>query len=249
MIRPSSWSSTQRLRRTEAPALAVRLRGPVDQLAALRSAASRVPCPHPNITRAPDRERSGAPVTAASWRLSGSGVGALAVVRALLLASATLASGLAHGSSYVDSLRESAREADVHPLRCAAATRNRRPRARAAQSRRVISTCTWRIDSITRWRRPSGATSRAGARDEGLHGALEVVAGQARAALVEVVLDLGAVGLVELVVEEEEDPAENLGAVGGRALVAARGRCVVVGSSRATLRGRRCRGSRSFSRT
>ena len=59
-----------------------------------------------------------------------------------------------------------------------------------------------------------GRLLAAGPRDQRLDGALEVVARQARPALVEVVLICGAVGLVELVVEEEEDPSEDLGAVG-----------------------------------
>ena len=48
-------------------------------------------------------------------------------------------------SSYVDRGRDIQPVAGVHPLRCEAARE-----IGTAQSRRVISTCTWRIESITR---------------------------------------------------------------------------------------------------
>src|SRR5512139_202342 len=58
-----------------------------------------------------------------------------------------------------------------------------------------------------------GGMLRARAGDQSLHGALEVVLLQARAALVEVLLDLAAVGLLHLVVDEEEHALEDLGTV------------------------------------
>src|SRR4051812_18197964 len=58
----------------------------------------------------------------------------------------------------------------------------------------------------------------AGARDDGLHGALQVVLLQARVAAVEVHPHLGAVGLVELVVDEVDDPLQEVRAVTGTGL-------------------------------
>ena len=77
----------------------------------------------------------------------------------------------------------------------------------------VIWTWTSRIWNSTRCAQLVGRRLGAGAGDDRLHGALEVVLLQARVAVVEVDPDRRAVGLVELVVDEVDDPVEEVGAV------------------------------------
>ena len=84
-----------------------------------------------------------------------------------------------------------------------------------------IWTWTSRIRSSTRWRSSSGAASEQERATIGLHGALEVVPLQARVAGVEVGADRRAVGLVELVVDEVDDPLEEVGALARGRLVRA----------------------------
>ena len=129
MIRPSSWSSTQRCavprpQRSGAPRVvwAISSRPCGQQRLEFHALIQTSRTQEPRtvlvrgsrlLVRAPERC---------------SGVGALAVVRALLLASAALASGLAHVVLLRRSLREICPEAGVHPLRYAATTRIGRPR-------------------------------------------------------------------------------------------------------------------------
>ena len=115
---------------------------------------------------------------------SASGVGALAVVRGLLLAGARLRPVLPMGPSYV-----SLREWSLKPTYILSGTPRQREKsgdsgARVERRRSLapeISIWTCWIDSCTRWRRPSGCLLRGrSARRGRLHGALEVVARQAR---------------------------------------------------------------------
>ena len=132
-----------------------------------------------------------------------SGVGALAVVRCLLATRAALAAGLAHG---------------VLLDRMLGAVSQTSARRRESEPRQpsVIRIWTSRICTSTRCRSSVGRRLGAGPGDDRLDGALEVVLLQARAALVEVDPDGRAVGLVELVVEEVDDPLEVVGALVAR---------------------------------
>ena len=130
-----------------------------------------------------------------------SGVGALAVVRALLLASAALASGLAHSRPPGVGARISvSKEAAVG-------------RIGSGPPPSVIWIRTSRSWRRTRSRSDSGADSEQDRGDELLDRLLEVVALQAGAALAQVHLDDGAVGLVELVVDEVDDALDVVDAV------------------------------------
>ena len=162
VIRPSSWSSTQRC---AVPRPQRSLWARVVCAISSRPCSSSVSM---SMTSS-KHHRSPGPTGPGLMRrrlecLSGAqALGRLPWFAPFFLRARRLRPVLPMGSSYVDApgdLPRSRRPSSQ--VRCDGAnpatdrgTSNPGP----AQSRRVISTCTWLIESITRWRRPSGATS------------------------------------------------------------------------------------------
>src|SRR5699024_9302766 len=140
-----------------------------------------------------------------------SAVGTLAVIGGLLATRAALATSLCHGSSSLSSVR---RFLGLVQSNARGRAVLQAPPLSAAHLDRPLEAHLHLPDADQHLlAKPLRGCLVAGAGNQRLHGPLEIILGETGAALLEMMLDLVAVGLVELVVQEEEDPAEDLGAV------------------------------------